>query len=151
MANVGCRGCGNEAPEVREWAKIRSWIKRNCRFRYRVGWVAPGYTFCYLEIFPTGDCALIVGNNKYYRQYPPVVVHGLDEYEMNCGDLMRYYEVLDKSIEAFQPPEGLVPHCVIPDQDDLHSIVLTQMAREWWLVKDQIVQHMRRFVGKKGD
>ena len=126
------------SPEIKEWNKIRSWVKRNCHFRQRVSWTAPSHFFAYLEVFPSGDCALVVGNNKKCFLDNPVVIHGLDQYEIPIRDLTKYYLVLDNP-EKFEPPEGSAP-VKIRHVENTAYYPLCIIADAWWRVKDVVAR-----------
>lgn len=70
------------------WKKIQEYVRGLIRFSETVKIPFPHHVYHWtrLEIYPSGDCAILTGSHGNPGEWRPLMIHGDEEFQFSTGD-----------------------------------------------------------------
>jgi len=118
------------------WDKITEWVQENCRYPKTMKFRLPHETYHWstLEVYPSGDCAILTGSHGNPGEYRPTMIHGREQFRFssadNCMSWFSKEEDFDKCRNA---------RSVTYSREIDAFYLLRELYDNWSYVKQQII------------
>lgn len=125
-------------PEISEWRKIRSWIRKNWKLptgRFMTSVSDEGW--CGIEAYSDGDCILF-GGQVPEDSKTPLAIHGLDVWFLTNQDV--FLNEIRPSISERKMPDAT--RAVIGAA--IYPWILSMVADNWWRIRHLMKAEINR-------
>ena len=125
------------------WKKIQEYVRGLVRFSETVKIRFPHHVYHWtmLEIYPSGDCAILTGSHGNPGEWRPLMIHGDEEFQFGLGDNEQSWYSKESDFQLIRRCMTGNPRYV---KKYTHYHLLRELVDNWPYVKGLIVGEVEK-------